>query len=317
LSSRFPPSRISRRKNVVKLRLGTRGSPLALAQAQEVSNLLQSAHPGLELEVKKIKTTGDRISEWNSSSEEQPVGAFVRELEAALLSGEIDAAIHSLKDLPSEIPGALEIAAVLPRRNPADALLTRNRLTLSALPRAARIGTGSLRRQVQILSARPDLTVLPLRGNVDTRIHKLKNGEYDGIIAACAGLERLGFSSEITEVLSLSAFIPAVGQGAIGLEIRKDDDRVRPWLEPLNHRETRVAVEAERGFLHRLGVGCRAPAAALARIEASGKLVIAGMVSDPEGRVMARGEKSGSPDRPAELGIALAEELLAKVHSDR
>jgi hydroxymethylbilane synthase len=302
---------------VVKLRLGTRGSPLALTQAQEVSHLLKSVHPGLELEIIKIKTTGDRISEWNSSSEEQPVGAFVRELEAALLSGEIDAAVHSLKDLPSEIPEALEIAAVLPRRNPADALLTRDRLPLSALPRAARIGTGSLRRQVQVLSTRPDLTVLPLRGNVDTRIRKLKNGEYDGIIAACAGLERLGLSSEITEVLSLSAFIPAVGQGAIGLEIRKDDGQVCPWLEPLNHRETRVAVEAERGFLHRLGVGCRAPAAALARIEASGKLVIAGMVSDPEGRVMARGEKSGSPGRPAELGITLAEELLAKVHSDR
>ena len=300
-----------------KLRLGTRGSPLALKQTQEVSALLKSVHPGLELEVKKFQTTGDRISEWDSPSPEQPVGAFVRELEAALLSGEIDAAIHSLKDLPTQIPETLEIAAVLPRRNPADALLTRDGLPLSALPRAARIGTSSLRRKVQILKARPDLTVLPLRGNVDTRLRKMKRGEYDGIIAACVGLERLGFSSEITEVLPLSAFIPAVGQGAIGLEIRKDDGRVRCLLEPLDHRETREAVEAERGFLRRLGVGCRAPAAALARFEASGKLVIAGMLSDPEGRVVAQGEKSGPAGRAAELGIALAEELLAKIHSDR
>ena len=300
-----------------KLRLGTRGSPLALKQAQEVTVLLKGVHPALEIEIKKIKTRGDRISEWNPSPEEQPVGAFVRELESALLSGEIDTAIHSLKDLPTEIPGALEIAAVLPRRNPADALLSRDRLPLSALPRAARIGTGSLRRKVQILKARPDLTVLPLRGNVDTRLRKLKSGEYDGIIAACAGLERLGFSGEITEVLPLSDFIPAAGQGAIGMEIRRDDDRVRRLLEPLNHRESREAVEAERGFLHRLGVGCRAPAAALARLEKSGELVISGMLSDPEGRVVAQGEKSGPPARAVELGISLAEELLAKIRSDR
>lgn len=317
MSSKSLPSRISRRKNVSKFRLGTRGSPLALKQTQEVSALLKSVHPGLELEVKKLKTTGDRISEWNSLPEEQPVGAFVRELEAALLSEEIDAAIHSLKDLPTEIPGALEIAAVLPRRNPADALLSRDRLPLSALPRAARIGTGSLRRKVQILKARPDLTVLPLRGNVDTRLRKLKSGEYDGIIAACVGLERLGFSSEITEVLPFSAFIPAVGQGAIGLEIRKDDDRARRLLEPLNHRESREAVEAERGFLRRLGVGCRSPAAALARVEASGKMVIAGMLSDPEGRVVVQGEKSGPVRSAVELGMALAEELLAQIRSDR
>ena len=300
-----------------KLRLGTRGSPLALTQTREVSDLLKSAHPGLELEIIKIKTTGDRISEWDSPAPEQPVGAFVRELEAALLSGEIDAAIHSLKDLPTRIPETLEIAAVLPRRNPADALLTRDGLPLSALPRAARIGTGSLRRKVQILKARPDLIVLPLRGNVDTRLRKMQRGEYDGIIAACVGLERLGFLSEITEVLPLSAFIPAVGQGAIGLEIRKDNARVRRWLEPLNHRESREAIEAERGFLHRLGVGCRAPAAAWARVEASGKLVISGMLSDPEGRVVAQGEKSGPPGRAVELGISLAEELLEKIHSSQ
>ncbi len=300
-----------------KLRLGTRGSPLALTQTREVSALLKSKHPGLELEIKKIKTTGDRLSEWDAPAAEQPVGAFVRELEATLLSGEIDAAVHSLKDLPTEIPGTLEIAAVLPRRNPADALLTRDGHPLSALPRAARIGTGSLRRKVQLLQARPDLVVLPLRGNVDTRLRKMRRGEYDGIIAACAGLERLGFASAITEVLPLSAFIPAVGQGAIGLEIRKDDARVRRLLEPLDHRETREAVEAERGFLHRLGVGCRAPAGAWARFEASGNLVIAGMLSDPEGRVVAQGEKSGPPGRGVELGIALAEELLNQLRSDR
>ena len=297
----------------MKLRLGTRGSPLALRQTEEVIALLKSHHPDVEVEIEPIRTTGDRVSEWGDLSRDMSVGAFVRELEESLIAGTIDAAVHSLKDLTTSLPEELDLGAVPLRRNPADALLSGDRVPLEALPEGARIGTGSLRRKAQILALRPDLTVLPLRGNINTRIKKMMNGEFEGIIAAAAGLERLGLEAEITELLDPVRFIPAVGQGALGIEIRRDRADLRELLRPLDHPESRTAVMAERSFLRCLGVGCRAPAAGWARLPDPETLVIRGLVSDPEGRALCSGEKSGPAEMAEELGLALAHELLSRM----
>ena len=294
------------------LRLGTRGSPLALKQTEEVIALLRNTRPDLVVEVVTIKTTGDRVSEWSDHSEDFSVGAFVRELEESLIAGNIDAAVHSLKDLTTTLPEELELAAIPLRRNPSDALLSRDRVPLAELPAGARIGTGSLRRKAQVLVLRSDLDVLPLRGNIHTRIRKMKQGDYEGILAAAAALERLGIEAEITEYLEPVRFIPAVGQGALGIEIRRDREDLKELFRPLDHAPSRTEVRAERSFLRRLGVGCRAPAAGLARAENPQSLVLRGMVSDPEGRAPLAGEKSGHPEEAEAIGLALAEELLSR-----
>jgi len=296
----------------MNLRLGTRGSPLALKQAEEVIALLQKLHPRLEISIEKIRTSGDQSSQWNQFPSELTVGAFTRELEEYLLAGRIDFAVHSLKDLQTEIPSPLELIAVPLRRDPADALLSREGIPFSQLPSGSRIGTGSLRRKTQLLHLRPDFQVLPLRGNLETRIKKLKQGEFDAIIAAVAGLERLGLESEITESLDPARFLPAVGQAALGIEVRRDQEKIRELLRPLNHPKSRAAVNAERSFLHRLGVGCRAPAAAWARIVEPDRLYLQGIFADPECRNIRQGERSGPADHPEAIGRDLAEELLSK-----
>ena len=290
----------SKRRQII---VGTRGSALALAQTQEMLKQLQARHPSVEFVTKVIRTSGDR-------GQIREIGAFVKELEEALERGEIDLAVHSLKDLPTQLPEGLVIAAVPERANPRDALISREGLPLEALPQGARVGTGSPRRIAQLLALRSDLEIVPIRGNVDTRLRKLEAGEVDALVLAAAGLERLGRAARIVEVLSPEVMLPAVGQGALALEVRADDEFVLELLQPLDHPETRAAVMAERAFLGALGGGCRVPIAAYGRIEGE-QLVLDGLVASPDGRKILKDRLSGSPDEAETLGRELAERLLA------
>jgi hydroxymethylbilane synthase len=283
--------------------VGTRGSALALAQTQEVLKQLKACHPTVDFVTKVIKTSGDR-------GQIREIGAFVKELEEALQRGEIDLAVHSLKDLPTQLSEGLVIAAVPERADPRDVLISRDGLTLKALPQGARMGTGSPRRIAQLLALRSDLEIVPIRGNVDTRLRKLEAGEVDALVLAAAGLERLGRADHIVEVLSPEVMLPAVGQGALALEVRADDEFALELLQPFDHPETRAAVTAERAFLGALGGGCRVPIAAYGRIE-SKQLVLDGLVASPDGRKVLKDRLSGSPDEAEMLGRELAERLLA------
>ena len=230
------------------LRIATRKSPLALWQAEHVATLLRRAHEGLAVELKPMTTQGDRIQD-RSLAAIGGKGLFIKELEIALDEGRADIAVHSMKDVPAELPGGFAIAALLERADPRDALLCRaNATSIAELPAGARLGTSSLRRQAQLLSARPDLTIEPLRGNVDTRLRRLESGELDAIVLACAGLVRLGYESRIDARLDPRNMLPAVGQGAIGIECRADDTRARELLRALDHAATRAALAAERAF---------------------------------------------------------------------
>ncbi|MGH7411334.1 MAG: hydroxymethylbilane synthase, partial [Candidatus Methylomirabilis sp.] len=234
----------------------------------------------------------------------------VKEIEEALLEGRIDLAVHSLKDLPAELPAGLGIGAMLAREDPLDALVSRDSLRFADLPHAARIGTGSLRRQVQLLHRRPDLQLVPLRGNVETRLKKLEALGLDALVLAAAGLIRLGLHERITERLQPDLCLPAIGQGALVIEIRVDDRRVAALVDGVNHRETRLATTAERAFLRRLGGSCVTPVAAYGRIEGD-LLVLTGMVASLDGKRMVRQVQRGEAIAPEEVGQALAEELLA------
>lgn len=286
-----------------KVIVGTRGSALALAQTQRVIEHLRKSFP-MEFVTKVIKTSGDqgRLKE---------PGAFIKELQQALLRREIDLAVHSLKDMPTQLPEGLTIAAVLERANPQDVLISREGVKLVELPKGARIGTGSPRRAAQLLVARPDLVIMPIRGNVDTRLKKLEAGQYDAVILAAAGLERLGLGGRITEYLPLELMLPAPGQGALAVEIREDDERIRKLVMGLDHAPTRAAITAERAFLRRLGGGCRVPIAAYAQL-AGGQLVIEGLLANEDGTRLFRGKLSGDPALPEEAGQKLAERLLAQ-----
>jgi hydroxymethylbilane synthase len=290
----------STRRRVI---VGTRGSALALAQTQEVLEQLKACHPAVEFVTKVIRTSGDR-------GQIREIGAFVKELEDALQRGEIDLAVHSLKDLPTQLPGGLVIAAVPRRADSRDVLISRDGLTLKALPQGARLGTGSPRRMAQLLALRGDLEIVSIRGNVDTRLRKLKAGEVDALVLAAAGLERLGLINRINELLSLETMLPAVGQGALAVEVRADDGFALELVKALDHPETRAAVTAERAFLQALGGGCRVPIAAHGRIE-NGELVLDGLVAGPDARKILKDRLSGSPDEAETQGRELAERLLA------
>ncbi|HEX78303.1 MAG TPA: hydroxymethylbilane synthase [Dehalococcoidia bacterium] len=287
--------------------VGSRGSRLALIQAEWVLAKLKEAHPSLPLSLTKITTTGDRDSRLF------PKGGtgeriFVKELEEALLDGRIDVAVHSLKDLPTQIPQGLSLAAVPARLDPRDVLVSRGG-KLSELAPGARIGTGSPRRAVQLLAHRPDLEVAGVRGNVDTRLRKLYSDELDGVILAAAALTRLGWEDRITEYLPLEHFLPAVGQGALGIEIRGDDAETAALLSPLNHQPTWSSMVAERTFLREVGGGCRAPIAALGTV-IEDRLRLEGMVASPSQRVVLRASEEGNPLAPDEVGARLARRLL-------
>jgi hydroxymethylbilane synthase len=291
------------------LRIATRKSQLAMWQAEHVAALLRRAHTGLEVELVPMLTQGDRIQD-RSLAAIGGKGLFIKELEVALEEGRADIAVHSMKDLPSELPAGLTIAAVLERADPRDALLSKAAARLEDLPRGARLGTSSLRRQAQIMAARPDLRIEPLRGNVDTRLRRLDEGAMDAIVLACAGLMRLGLESRITARLDPAISLPAVAQGVIGIECRGADTRTLALLRMLEHGDTRIAMDAERAFAHRLGGSCQSPIAAHARLD-GGRLILDGLVAEPDGSRLLRDSLAGSVDAPAALGHQLAERILA------
>lgn len=292
------------------LTIGTRGSALALKQTEFVRSQLKKYWPDLEVRVVVIKTKGDKIRDV-ALSRIGDKGLFVKELEEALLERRIDLAVHSMKDVPVSLPAGLVIACVPQRADPRDVLVSPGGQTLAQLPCGARLGTSSLRRQAQLRHHRPDLDLVDLRGNVPTRLAKMRQGALDGVILAAAALERLGLASEITEYLSPSVCLPAVGQGAIGVEVREADEEVARLLRPLHHPPSAAAVSAERAFLAALGGGCQVPAAALGRLE-NGRLHLEGMVASLDGKRLVRGCTSGSPERAQDLGRALADKLLRR-----
>ncbi|GAC1649092.1 MAG: hydroxymethylbilane synthase [Herpetosiphon sp.] len=294
------------------LRVGTRGSALAIAQSENIARLLRAIHPGLQTELIIIQTTGDRILD-RALSRIGDKGLFVTEIEAALVAGTIDLAVHSCKDLPSVTPSELVLAAFPPRADPRDALISASGRRLMELPVHARIGTSSLRRSCQLRSLRPDCTVLNLRGNVDTRLRKAASGDYDAIILAAAGLARLDRSEVVTEFLPPHLMLPAVAQGALAVECRAADEHTRSLLVALDDANTRVAVVAERAFLARLEGGCQVPMAAYATLDSSATtLTMHGLIGKTDGTVLIRGDITGPAAGGRALGIQLAEDLLAR-----
>jgi hydroxymethylbilane synthase len=293
------------------LRLGTRGSALALSQSRWVASRLEEAgSPPVELVT--IRTTGDEVLD-RPLSEIGGKGLFTRELDRALLDGEVDLAVHSLKDLPTEFPDGLTLAAVPEREDPRDVLLgpEGSDVTLTSLPPGSVVGTGSLRRRALVLAHRPDTSVAEIRGNLDTRIRKLDRGEYQALILAAAGLRRLGWVHRISEHLDLGEWIPAPGQGALAVVTREEDRGRLPGLSALDHGASRAAVTAERTLLHRLEAGCRLPVGAIGLPFGSG-LRLRGMVASPDGQGVVRAEATGSLDDPAALGDQVAETLLER-----
>ena len=290
----------------MRIRIGTRASLLALWQAEHVQALLSAA--GHEVELHKITTTGDEVLDRRLQSIGGK-GAFLKEIEEALLAGHVDLAVHSLKDVPTALPPGLSLCAYLERADPRDALITNSGKRLDTLPAGARVGTTSLRRSSQIRALRPDLHVNDLRGNVDTRLRRLRDRHYDAVVLALAGLVRLGRAAEVTQVLEPDVFVPAPGQGAIALECREDDADMRAAAAALNHPETARAVTAERAFLAALEGGCNVPLGAHATPAAEG-LALRAFVARPDGTTILRAEGSGGD--PDELGRRVAALLLAR-----
>ncbi|MBT9159134.1 MAG: hydroxymethylbilane synthase [Dehalococcoidia bacterium] len=289
--------------------IGSRGSQLALCQTQHIVNRLQDSHPQFRFVIKRIRTRGDEPGSEPSFCFEGK-GEFVRELEAALLAGEIDIAAHSFKDLPLDLPQGLEIASVSERADARDVLISMKANSLSQLRRGASIGTGSPRRAAQIKAFRPDLDVGDIRGNIDTRLRKVSSGQFDGIILAAAGLIRLGWEERITEYLSMDICLPAVAQGALAMEVREGDEEIKRLVSVLNHEPTRQATTAEQAFLRFLGGGCHTPIAAFGQIS-SGILELEGMVSTSDGGKLLRARVKGSAELPEEAGSLLGEKLIA------
>ncbi|MCP4683741.1 MAG: hydroxymethylbilane synthase [Desulfobacterales bacterium] len=291
------------------IKIGTRGSKLALWQANWVKDKLISHHPSITVELEIIKTKGDKILDV-PLAKVGGKGLFVKEIEEALLNGRIDLAVHSMKDMPGDLPGGLCISAIPLRENPLDVLLSHNKTTLKELPAGASIGTSSLRRSSQLKSIRPDLNILPLRGNLDTRIRKLEAKEYDAIILAAAGVKRLQYEHHISQYLDPNIMLPAVGQGALCIETRKDDPQITPYVTDLDHEQTRRVVLGERAFLHRLEGGCQIPIAAFGETNVD-NFTLTGMVSDIDGKTILRETLKGIPDASEKIGTDLAEKLLA------
>ena len=285
------------------LRIATRKSALALWQANHVQDLLREAHANIDIELVKIVTEGDRILD-RPLSEIGGKGLFLKELERAMLNGDADLAVHSMKDVPANMAAGLVLDAVLPRANPYDALVSRNNKLLAELPAGSRIGTSSLRRRAQLLALRPDLVVTDLRGNVDTRLRKLDEGQYDAIILACAGLQRLGLGERITETLQMPDWLPASTQGIIGLQCRLDDEHTRSLIAPLADQNTMVVASAERAVAQVLEATCQVPLAVHAVLDGD-RVRLKSMVSSPDGKksVQAAGEA------PAEEAVALGERI--------
>jgi len=332
-----------------RITIGTRGSKLALWQAEFVKTELQKLYPELKVEILKIKTTGDKILDV-PLAQVGGKGLFVKEIEEALLRFEADIAVHSMKDVPTDFPDGLHLPVVCEREDPRDALILNKKLRIKSeelkvksgqlkpnseisnpplpsffkggqggitpslifsLPKKAKVGTSSLRRSCQLLSLRPDLKIEQLRGNLDTRLRKLDEGQYDAIILATAGLKRLGLQDRITEILPPDISLPAIGQGAVGIECRISDEFVNDLISPLNHPETSICVKAERAFLKKLEGGCQVPIAAHARLT-NGRIVLDGLVGSISGEKIIKGHSEGEAGHAEILGVTLAEEILSK-----
>ena len=295
---------------MMTLKIATRKSPLALWQAEHIRARLQELHPGLTVELVTFVTQGDKILD-TPLAKIGGKGLFVKELEAALLDGRADLAVHSMKDVPMHLPTGLSLPVICEREDPCDAFVSNRFEGFEQLPKGATVGTSSLRRKTQILKARPDLNILDLRGNVGTRLSKLDAGEYDAIILASAGLKRLGLSERITHTLSPELSLPAVGQGALGLECRTDDQAILDLISPLQHEQTSICVRAERAFNSHLEGGCQVPIAAYATLE-NGQLQLEGRVGSVDGLILLSSQVSGQPEHAEQLGIELAENLLSQ-----
>lgn len=292
------------------IRIATRRSPLALWQAEHVAQRLRAEFPGIRAELVRMTTRGDKILD-APLAKVGGKGLFVKELEQGILDGDADIAVHSMKDVPVDFPPGLHLGAILSREDPHDALVSSRYASFQELPPHAKIGTSSLRRQCQIRERFPDCEILNLRGNVNTRLAKLDAGEFDAIVLAAAGLKRLGFNERITQILAPETSLPAIGQGAIGVECRIDDLRVNRWVLSLHDEETALRVTAERAMNERLQGGCQVPIAGYAELEGT-LLKLRGLVGSPDGKRMIRGETIGRRENARELGQALAEELLNK-----
>jgi len=292
------------------LRIATRSSALALWQAEHIRTELQRLHPGLAVELVKIKTRGDRILDV-PLAKIGGKGLFVKELEEAMLDGRADLAVHSMKDVPMAFPDGLGLTAICEREDPSDAFVSNHYGALDELPEGAVVGTASLRREAQLRAYRPDLQIRVLRGNVNTRLAKLDAGEFDAIILASSGLKRLGFSERIRHTLPDTVSLPAVGQGALGIECRLDDDELLELIAPLNHADTADRVKAERALNRRLEGGCQVPIAAYALLEDADTLWLRGLVGSVDGRRIYRAEGRAPRQEGERLGRELAEELLS------
>ncbi|MCW8907830.1 MAG: hydroxymethylbilane synthase [Sedimenticola sp.] len=293
-----------------RLRIATRKSPLAMWQAEHVASLLKQANPDLEIELVGMSTQGDKILD-TPLAKIGGKGLFVKELEQGMLDGRADIAVHSMKDVPVELPEGLHLPVIMEREDPRDAFVSNRYGRLDELPQGAVLGTASLRRQCQAAERRPDLKILTLRGNVNTRLRKLDEGEFDAIILASAGLKRLGFRERISACMEPEESLPAIGQGAIGIECRVDDVRVNELIAALHDTETAYCVEAERAMNNRLMGGCQVPIAGHAILNHD-RLFMRGLVGEPDGSRIMRAEISGPASEAARLGTELAEDLLGQ-----
>ncbi len=293
-----------------KLRLGTRGSKLALWQADCVAGEIHKLLPELNIEIIIIKTTGDKILDV-ALSKIGDKGLFTREIENSLLSGEIDLAVHSMKDLPSFLAPGLTLGAVLKRENPQDVFISHKNYTLTSLPDHALVGTSSLRRIAQLRALRPDLSMVDLRGNVETRLKKMQEQDLDGIVLAYAGVKRLGYIGQISEIIGTDLMLPAVGQGAIALELRSDDYETSKIISPINDLHTNLATKAERALLRELEGGCQVPIASLAHIEGD-ILFLEGLVASMDGKILIKDSQFGHLEQAEDIGKLLAQILLGR-----
>ncbi|UCG67456.1 MAG: hydroxymethylbilane synthase [Deltaproteobacteria bacterium] len=290
------------------IRIGTRASQLALAQTQWVIDRISAHYPNITVDLVRIKTKGDKIID-RPLSDIGGKGLFIKEIEEALQRKEIDVAVHSLKDVPAELPDDLYIGVIPERENPYDVLISRDNIALKDLPEGSFIGTSSLRRAAQLLHCRADLNITPLRGNLDTRLRKLDTANIQAIIVAAAGLKRMGLGDKITQYFSADIMLPAIGQGALGLELRRDDEKTRDMLAFLDHYPTRAAVKAERSFLVELGGGCELPVAALAQFDDE-SIHLDALVANLDGSRIFRDAIVGTADKEGELGTNLARRLV-------
>ena len=291
-----------------KVSIGSRGSPLALWQANWVKDLLLKQHPDLTVDIKIIKTSGDKVQDM-PLAKIGGKGLFVKEIEEGLLKRDVDFAVHSMKDMPINFPINLCIACVAKRENPFDALISRNDIKLAALPKGAKIGTGSLRRMSQLLNYRPDLKLIPLRGNLETRLKKLDTEGLDAIILAAAGLIRLGWDSRITEIISPDILLPAMGQGAVGIEARKNDVENQILLADIDDEDTHYALDAERALVSQLEGGCNVPIGAFATLDAD-KITLTGLVASLDGKTLYKKEMTDIKTNAIVMGRKMGDELI-------